>query len=153
MWRRDTIANTYSITKTMTALCALVLVDTGELDPDARVARYWPEFAAAGKPDVLVRHVLGHTSGLAGWQEQMSVADICDVESATNLLAAQEPWWAPGESSGYHTLTQGHLIGALIRRVTGRTLGRFFADEIAGPMDADFSIGTPASLDNRGSRR
>lgn len=148
-WQRDTIVNTYSVTKTMTALSALLLIDAGELDPDAPVMRYWPEFGTAGKDAVLVRHVLGHTSGVAGWQQPVSVADICNVDAATALLAEQEPWWEPGHASGYHTISQGHLVGELVRRISGRTLGTFFADEVAKPIGADFHIGTPASADDR----
>lgn len=151
-WQRDTVVNTYSVTKTMTALAALLLIDAGELDPDAAMTRYWPEFGAGGKDRVLVRHVLGHTSGVAGWQQPVSVADICDVPAATALLAAQQPWWSPGDASGYHTISQGHLVGELVRRITGRSLGTFFADEIARPVGADFHIGTPASVDNRIAR-
>lgn len=151
-WAADTIVNTYSVTKTMTALAALLLIDAGELDPDALVTRYWPEFGAGGKNDVQVRHLLGHTSGVAGWQQRVSVADICDVGTATELLAMQEPWWAPGQASGYHTVSQGHLIGELVRRITDRSLGTFFADEIARPVGADFHIGTPAAADERIAR-
>jgi CubicO group peptidase (beta-lactamase class C family) len=148
-WQRDTIINTYSLTKTMTALCALLLVDSGDLDLDARVARYWPEFGAAGKQDVLVRHLLGHTSGVAGWEQRVTLADICDIEASSTQLAAQEPWWTPGQASGYHCLNQGHLVGSVVRRITGRSLGRFFADEIAAPLGADYFIGTPDSVDAR----
>ncbi|HEV7193660.1 MAG TPA: serine hydrolase domain-containing protein [Jatrophihabitantaceae bacterium] len=151
-WVRDTIVNTFSITKTMVALCALLLVDAGELDLDAPVARYWPQFAAAGKQDVLVRHLLSHTSGVAGWQQPVTIADICDVERATEMLAAQQPWWTAGDGSGYHTLTQGHLVGAVIQRITGRSLGAFFAETVTGPLGADFHIGTPASCDERIAR-
>ncbi|MDA8313826.1 MAG: serine hydrolase [Actinomycetota bacterium] len=148
-WSAETIVNVWSITKTMTALCALMLADAGELDLSARVARYWPEFAAAGKREVEVRHLMGHTSGLAGWTAPMTVEDLYDWEKATGLLAAQEPWWTPGSASGYHALTQGYLVGELVRRVTGQSVGRFFAEQVAGPLDADFFIGTPASADSR----
>ena len=148
-WSAETIVNVWSITKTMTALCALMLADAGELDLSARVARYWPEFAAAGKREVEVRHLMGHTSGLAGWTAPMTVEDLYDWEKATGLLAAQEPWWAPGSASGYHALTQGYLVGELVRRVTGQSVGRFFAEHVAGPLDADFFIGTPESADSR----
>jgi CubicO group peptidase (beta-lactamase class C family) len=151
-WREDTVVNTFSVTKTMTALAALLLIDAGELDPDAPVARYWPEFAAAGKQGVLVRHVLGHTSGVAGWQQPVTVADIADTDKATALLAAQRPWWTPGEGSGYHALNYGHLVGELVYRLTGRSLGAFFAAELAAPLGADFFIGTPAAVDHRIAR-
>ena len=148
-WERDTITNVWSTTKTMTALCALVLADRGELDVDAPVARYWPEFAANGKEGVLVRHLLGHTAGLPGWDEPMTDADLCDWEKATSTLAAQAPWWEPGTASGYHAITQGFLVGEVVRRVSGQSLGTFFAKELAGPLGADFHIGLPPEHDHR----
>ncbi|WP_228001626.1 serine hydrolase domain-containing protein [Nocardia australiensis] len=141
-WRADTLVNVFSVTKTMTALSALLLVDRGELDVDAPVARYWPEFAANGKAGIEVRHLLSHTSGVSGWERPIELADIYDTEAAAARLAAQQPWWEPGTASGYHALNYGHLIGELVRRITGRSLGRFFADELAGPLGADFHIGT-----------
>lgn len=151
-WERDTITNVWSTTKTMTALCALILADEGELDFDAPVSRYWPEFAAGGKVDtVLVRHVMSHTAGLPGWDEPLEVEDLYDWEKCTALLAAQEPWWEPGTMSGYHAVTQGYLVGELVRRISGRTLGEFFADQVAAPLGADFHIGLPASEDARAS--
>jgi CubicO group peptidase (beta-lactamase class C family) len=148
-WERDTIVCTHSTTKTMTALSALVLADRGQLDLDARVASYWPEFAAQGKDKIQVRQLLGHTSGLAGWTEDLTWDDVYDLEKSTNLLARQAPWWAPGTACGYHGVTQGHLVGEVIRRITGKTLGRFFADEIAGPLGADYHIGTGPQCDAR----
>ena len=148
-WRRDTIINVWSITKTMTALSALILADRGELDFHTPVAKYWPEFAAAGKSRIEVRHLMAHTAGLATWAEPMTVADLYDWEKATSLLAAQEPMWEPGTESGYHALTQGYLVGEVIRRITGRTLGTFFREEIAEPLGADFHIGLPAEHDHR----
>ncbi|MFF6952800.1 serine hydrolase domain-containing protein [Streptomyces iakyrus] len=148
-WRRDTITNVWSCTKTVTSLAALLLVERQLLDVDAPVARYWPEFAARGKEGVLVRHVLSHTSGVSGWDRPVTVADVCDVPAATARLAAQAPWWPPGIASGYHLLTYGHLVGELIRRIDGRTLGRFVAEEIAGPLGADFHIGLPDSESGR----
>ncbi|MFJ9023999.1 serine hydrolase domain-containing protein [Streptomyces sp. NPDC102259] len=146
-WQRDTIVNVYSVTKTMTALCALVLADRDELDPEAPVARYWPEFATAGKESVLVRHLLSHTAGLPDWDGP--VAEIYDWQAATARLAAQTPQWEPGSAAGYHSLTQGFLVGEVVRRITGRTPGEFFADEIAGPLGADFRMGLPAEHDHR----
>ncbi|HEX5403538.1 MAG TPA: serine hydrolase domain-containing protein [Pseudonocardiaceae bacterium] len=148
-WERDTIACVFSTTKTMTALCALVLADRGELDLDAPVAAYWPEFAAAGKEKVLVRHVLGHTSGLATWHGQVRTEQLYDWATMTRLLAEQTPSGQPGVVGGYHAVTQGYLIGEIVRRATGRSLGAFFADEIAGPLGADFHIGLPAEHDHR----
>ncbi|MDO3645570.1 serine hydrolase domain-containing protein [Nocardia mangyaensis] len=141
-WGADTLVNVFSVTKTMTALCALLLVEAGELDVDERVAHYWPEFAAAGKGEIEVRQLLAHTSGVSGWNRPVELTDIYDTETAAARLAAQAPWWEPGTASGYHALNYGHLIGELVRRITGRTLGRFFADELAGPLGADFHIGT-----------
>ena len=140
-WTRDTIAGVASTSKTVTALCALVLADRGELDLDAPIARYWPEFARAGKAGVLVRHALGHTAALPGWTEKIAFEDLYDWEKVTDLLAGQAPWWPPGEASAYHAITHGYLVGEVVRRITGQTLGRFLADEVAGPLGADFHIG------------
>src|SRR5947209_3604933 len=148
-WERDTIVNVFSTTKTMTALCLLMLADRGELDLHAPVVRYWPEFGQAGKERVEVRHLLGHTAGLAGWQEQLAVESLADWELCVSLLAAQAPWWDPGTASGYHAVTQGYLVGEVVRRVTGQTLGQFFNQELADPLGADFHIGLPAHADSR----
>lgn len=144
-WERDTIVNVWSTTKTMTNLCALVLADRGQLDVYEKVATYWPEFEANGKQDIEVRHLLAHTSGVSAWAQPVVMDDIFDREASTAKLAAQEPWWEPGTASGYHALNQGHLVGEVVRRVDGRTLGRFFADEVAGPLGADFHIGLDPS--------
>jgi CubicO group peptidase (beta-lactamase class C family) len=148
-WERDSITNVFSTTKTMTFVCALMLADRGELDFEAPVSRYWPEFAAAGKDGVLVRHLMGHTAGLSGWEQPMQPEDLADWEKCTSLLAAQAPWWEPGTAPGYHAVTQGYLIGEVVRRITGETIGTFFAREVAEPLGADFFIGTPASADDR----
>ncbi|MFG2730442.1 serine hydrolase domain-containing protein [Streptomyces canus] len=146
-WEQDTITNVFSTTKTMTALCALILADRGELDLDAPVARYWPEFAAAGKEKVLVRHLLSHTAGLPHWEGP--VEEIYDWPAATARLAAQPLLWEPGTAAGYHSLTQGFLVGEILRRITGRTVGEFLAEEVTGPLDADFHIGLSAEHDHR----
>jgi CubicO group peptidase (beta-lactamase class C family) len=140
-WVEDTIVNLWSTTKTVTNLAALMLVDRGLLDPFAPVATYWPEFAANGKDHIQVRHILSHTSGVSGWDAPFSVEDMYDWDSSTSRLAAQAPWWEPGTASGYHAQNQGHLVGELVRRVTGKHLKSFVADEIAGPLGADFQIG------------
>jgi len=129
----------------MTSLAALVLVDRGQLDLDATVARYWPEFAANGKAGIKVRQLLSHTSGVSGWEQPITLEDMYDWDKSTALLAAQAPWWEPGTASGYHMLNYGHLIGEVIRRITGQRLGEFFAAHIAGPLGADFHIGLPPS--------
>jgi CubicO group peptidase (beta-lactamase class C family) len=148
-WQRDTIVNVFSTTKTMTALCALILADRGELDLHAPVARYWPEFAQAGKDRIEVRELLGHTSGLSGWEEPLAVAQLADWERCTSLLAAQAPWWDPGTQSGYHAVTQGYLVGEVIRRITGLSPGRFFKETVADPLGADFHIGLPPEAEAR----
>ncbi|MGJ5890838.1 serine hydrolase domain-containing protein [Streptomyces niveiscabiei] len=143
-WRRDTITNVWSVTKTMTALTALTLIERGSLDPDAEVARYWPEF---GAKDVLVRHVLSHTAGLPDWPG--TVEELYDWDAVTARLAGLTPQWEPGTEAGYHSLTQGYLVGELVRRITGVPLGDYFATEIAGPLGADFHIGLAAEHDHR----
>lgn len=148
-WQRDTITNVWSTTKTMTSLSALLLIERGDLDPYARVSKYWPEFAANGKQDIEVRHLMSHTSGVSAWAQPVQVADIYDWEKSTSMLAAQAPWWEPGTVSGYHALNQGHLVGEVVRRITGLQLGAFFAKEIAGPMVADFHIGLDPSQFHR----
>ncbi len=148
-WAENTITNVWSTTKTMTALAALVLVERGELNLDAAVADYWPEFAANGKERIEVRHVMSHTSGVSGWDQPVTSEDIYDWDKSTEMLAAQAPWWEPGTASGYHMLNYGHLVGEVIRRITGRKLSQFFADEIAGPLGADFSIGVRLEDDDR----
>jgi CubicO group peptidase (beta-lactamase class C family) len=144
-WDERTITNVWSSTKTVTSLAALMLADRGQLDVDAPVARYWPEFAAHGKQDVLVCHLLSHASGVSGLEQPAAVEDLYDWEKSTSRYAAQAPWWEPGTASGYHALNFGHLIGEVLRRVTGRTLKQFVAEEIAGPLGADFQIGAAES--------
>lgn len=140
-WAENTIVNVWSITKTVTNLAALMLVDRGQLDPYAPVAAYWPEFAENGKDRIEVRHILSHTSGVSGWEAPFATEDMYDWEFSTRRLAAQAPWWAPGTASGYHAQNQGHLVGEVVRRVTGKPLKSFVAEEIAGPLGADFQIG------------
>jgi CubicO group peptidase (beta-lactamase class C family) len=148
-WERDTIINVWSTTKTMSFVCALLLADRGELDFNAPVATYWPEFAAEGKGDIEVRHLMSHSAGLSGWSHPMAPEDLYDWDLATSRLAAQAPLWEPGTASGYHAITQGYLIGEVVRRITGDSIGTFFAKEVAGPLDADFHIGTGPEHDDR----
>jgi CubicO group peptidase (beta-lactamase class C family) len=148
-WRADTIVGVYSTTKTMTALTALLVADRGELDFAAPVARYWPEFAAVVKQEVTVAQLMSHSAGLSGWREPITRNDLYDWEKVTALLAAQEPYWAPGTASGYHAMTQGYLVGEVVRRISGRSLGTVFREEIAAPLGADFHIGLPAAEDAR----
>ncbi|MFD0313188.1 serine hydrolase domain-containing protein [Streptomyces flavalbus] len=142
-WERDTLVNVWSTTKGPVALCAHLLADRGLLDLDAPVAAYWPEFAAAGKEDVLVRHLLSHRAGLAGLRERHSFEELCDWELTTARLAATEPWWEPGTRSGYHALTYGHLVGEVVRRVSGLRPGAFLEREVTGPLGIDFTVGLP----------
>ncbi len=148
-WEQDTIVNVYSTTKTMTALTALLLADQGVIALEERVAHYWPEFAAAGKEDVTVAHLMSHAAGLSGWKEPIAKADLYDWEKCTSLLATQAPFWEPGSQPGYHALTQGYLVGEVIRRATGKSVGTVFREEIAVPLGADFHIGLSASEDGR----
>ncbi|MFM7534589.1 MAG: serine hydrolase domain-containing protein [Acidimicrobiales bacterium] len=148
-WQRDTIVNVWSTTKTMSCLAVLVLASRGLVDVDAPVERYWPEFGANGKGNVLVRHLLSHTAGLPGWDQRLEGADLYDWDKVTGLLAAQATWWEPGWKSGYHAVSQGNLVGEVVRRVDGRSVGRFFAEEIAGPLGADMFIGTGPEHDHR----
>jgi CubicO group peptidase (beta-lactamase class C family) len=140
-WTADTIVNVWSSTKNVTALAGLMLIDRGLIEPTTPVAAVWPEFAANGKGGIEFRHLLSHSSGLSGWDQPVSMEDVYDWEKSTSMLAAQAPWWEPGTASGYHALTYGHLIGEVVRRVTGSSLKQFVADEIAGPLGADFQIG------------
>lgn len=151
-WEKDTIVNVFSTTKTMAALTVLMLADRGELDLYAPVAKYWPEFAAEGKDEIATRHFLSHSAGLPGIEEPVTHEDLYDHDKICTLLAGQHPWWKPGTASGYHAVTQGYLLGEVVRRVTGKTLGTVFAEEIAGPLDADFYIGTPFEKDAQVSR-
>jgi len=148
-WSENTIVNVFSSTKNLTALAALVLIERGLLDPFAPVVKYWPEFAANGKQDIEVRHILSHTSGVSGWEMPFTLADIYDWEKSTAQLAAQAPWWPPGSASGYHVLTIGHLIGEIVRRITGKTLKQFVSEEIAQPLGADFQIGAQPEDEDR----
>jgi CubicO group peptidase (beta-lactamase class C family) len=127
----------------MAALSALVLVDRGQLDVEKPVAEYWPEFAENGKENVLVKHVLSHSSGIAAWEESIDIIEACDIPYSTALLAKQKPCWEPGTSPGYHLLCFGHLVGEIVYRVSGKSLKQFFKEEIAKPLGADFHIGVP----------
>ena len=148
-WEKNTIVNVYSITKVMTAICIHILIDRGLLDLDAPVAKYWPEFAQAGKENLPVRYLLSHTSGLAGWDKHFRSKKLYNWDLMVELLAAQKPWWEPGTKSGYHTITFGHLLGELVRRITKKSLGTFFREEVAVPLGADFHIGLSEEHDDR----
>ncbi|MEQ9316461.1 MAG: serine hydrolase domain-containing protein [Henriciella sp.] len=148
-WEKDTIVNVYSTTKTITALVALYLADKGLIDFDAPVTQYWPEFAANGKDKVKVSHLMSHSAGLPGWTEPVGRDVLYDWDRATGLLAAQAPLWEPGSAPGYHALSQGYLVGEVIRRASGRTVGTVFREDFAEPLGLDFHIGLPTSEDAR----
>ncbi|GAA3736586.1 serine hydrolase domain-containing protein [Streptomyces tremellae] len=142
-WERDTLQLVYSATKGATATAAHLLAQRGELDLDAPVASYWPEFAANGKAGVTVRQLLSHRAGLVALDRPVPLADALAWQPMADALAAQRPQWEPGTAHGYHGRTFGYLVGEVIRRVSGRTPGRFFAEEIAAPLGLDFFIGLP----------
>lgn len=148
-WERDTLVNVYSTTKGITATCAHRLVDQGLLDLDAPVARYWPEFAQGGKEDIPVRHLLSHRAGLPAVKDLIPLERSFEWSALTDALAVQEPWWTPGEKHGYHALTFGHLVGEVIRRVSGKTVGQYFRDEIGRPLGLDFHLGLEDSMHGR----
>jgi CubicO group peptidase (beta-lactamase class C family) len=148
-WQRDTLVNVYSATKGVAATCLNRLVDQGRVDLDAPVARYWPEFAQAGKERVLVRWLLSHRAGLPAVRKTLPAGALLDWEVMTAALAEQEPWWEPGTRHGYHALTFGYLVGEVIRRVDGRSPGAYCREEIAGPLGIDFHIGLDARDDAR----
>jgi CubicO group peptidase (beta-lactamase class C family) len=148
-WEQDTIGVVWSCTKGITALCAHALASRGELDLDAPVSKYWPEFAARDKADLPVRLLLSHQAGLAALRQPIPEGAYADWEVVVDALAAQEPLWEPGTRHGYHGITFGHLVGEVVRRVTGRTIGTFLRDEIAGPLGADFWIGLPEEHEPR----
>ncbi len=151
-WRRDTLQLVFSGAKGLVATAALLLVGRGRLELDAPVCRYWPEFAAAGKAGVLVRQLLDHTAGLPGVRVAVEEADVLDGRRMAALLAEQAPYWRPGSRLSDHALTFGWLLGELIRRVDGRSVGRFVRDEISAPLGLDTWIGLPAEHGPRAAR-
>ena len=144
-WQRDTIVNVYSTTKAMTALCAHRLVEQDRLDLDAPVAHYWPEFAQQDKGTLPVRWLLSHRAGLPAMKALLPNEALYDWAAMTTALAAEAPWWDPGTAHGYHAVTFGWLVGEVVRRITGQSLGTYFRDTIAGPLGADFQIGLPVA--------
>jgi len=149
LWDRDTIVNLYSVGKAVTAVCALRLVEAGLLDLDAPVARYWPEFAQAGKARIPVRYLLTHQAALPAIARPLPSGAWRHWDVMTEALAAQPPWWEPGAGHGYHVNAQGFLIGEVVRRITGKTLGTYLREAVAGPAGIDFFIGFGPELDGR----
>jgi CubicO group peptidase (beta-lactamase class C family) len=148
-WTEDTICLTFSCTKGAVSLCAHMLAAEGELDFDAPVSRYWPEFAAAGKEGVLVRHLLTHQAGLPAIRQPLPPGAFYDWDLMVEVLAAEEPFWRPGSTHGYHGLTFGFLAGEVIRRVSGQSVGRFLRSEVAEPLGVDLALGLDASEHGR----
>ncbi|HEY0596023.1 serine hydrolase domain-containing protein, partial [Sphingopyxis sp.] len=148
-WQQDTLVNLWSTTKAAAAFCIALLVERGRLDYDDRVAACWPAFAAAGKQATTVAHLLSHQAGLPGFAEPTSIDDLFDHDRCAARLAGQAALWTPGTANGYHAVTYGFLASELVRRVDGRTLGRFLADELAGPLGADFYIGVDSGMESR----
>ncbi|TGD90584.1 class A beta-lactamase-related serine hydrolase [Mycolicibacterium sp. CH28] len=148
-WREDTLASVFSGTKGLTSTCVHLLADRGELDLSAPVAAYWPEFGCNGKRDITVASVLGHRSGVIGPRSRLHWRDTTDWDRVCGELAAAEPWWQPGTAQGYHMVTFGFILGEIVRRVTGRTIGQYLRTEIAEPMGIDVHIGLPVAEHHR----
>jgi CubicO group peptidase (beta-lactamase class C family) len=148
-WQRETLVNVFSVGKGIAVLALLMLADRGEIDVDTAVARYWPEFAAAGKRDVTVRTLLGHRAGLPAIRSALPPLAMYDWPRMTAALAAEKPWWTPGEIHGYHVNTFGFLVGEIVRRVSGEDFGTFVKREIADPLGADFHFGVGPEHDAR----
>ncbi len=143
LWQKDTLANIYSATKGITAICAMRLMDEGRLDPDRPVISYWPEFAKKGKRYITVRMLLNHTAGMVGIRKRLPGAAIYDWQKMTTAYARQAPWWPPGTKHGYHAFSFGWLVGEVIRRITGMSVGQYLHREICSPLDLDLHIGLP----------
>ena len=141
LWGKDTIVNVWSTTKTMAAICTLMLYDRGLIDLESPVYKYWDIFAQNDKENVLISHLLSHSAGLPGFDSPITEDQLFDWDYTCNRLASQATWWDPGSVSGYHPMTQGWLLGEVVRRVDGRTLGNFFREEVAEKIGADFHIG------------
>lgn len=148
-WREDTLAPVYSGTKGLTSTCVHLLADRGEIDVDAPVATYWPEFGQAGKESITLRMVMSHRSGVIGPRKRLTPEQTLDWREVCKRLAAAEPWWAPGTAQGYHMATFGFILGEVVRRVTGRTVGQYLRTEIAEPLGIDVHIGLPAAEHHR----
>jgi len=148
-WRQNTLSTILSGTKALTATCVHQLADRGELDLQAPVAHYWPEFAQAGKGDITLAMVMSHRSGVIGPRTRMRWEDVADWDYVCTQLAAAEPWWEPGTAQGYHMTTFGFIVGEVFRRVTGRTVGHYLRTEIAEPLGADVHIGLSAADQRR----
>ena len=148
-WNKDTIVAVASTTKGATAICAHLLVQRGELDLDAPVVKYWPEFGAAGKEQIPVRWLLSHQVGLPVIDGPLTFEEACAWDPVIRALEAQKPEWEPGTEHVYHSMTFGFLVGEIVRRITGKSLGTFFADEVAAPLGLSAWIGLPEEQEGR----
>src|SRR5262245_56893775 len=151
-WQRDTLACVASTGKGMASVCLLRLIECGRVELDVPVSRYWPEFAQAGKEQVTVRWLITHRAGLPAIRKDMSTESMYRWDPFVRALAEEAPWWEPGTRHGYHALTFGFLIGEIVRRVSGKSIGRFFREEIGAPLHADFYFGVPESEDARAAQ-
>ena len=151
-WTADTVVLVYSSTKGVTAVCANRLIEQGRLDPDATVATYWPEFAAGGKDAITVAQVLSHQAGLPLVEGEYTLDEVLAWDPMVESLARQAPIWEPGTKHGYHMRTFGWLVGELVRRVDGRTIGAYFREDVAHPLGCDFWIGLPEEIEPRVAR-
>jgi CubicO group peptidase (beta-lactamase class C family) len=142
-WAEDTLCQVWSVTKAMVALAFLTLVERGEIDLDAPAADYWPDFAVGGKGGVLVRQVLGHTSGVPGWSAPVTVEDILDLDKSEALLAAEQPWYEPGSASAYQVVCHGHLLDGIAHGATGRRLADVLHDDVMAAVGGGFRLGVP----------
>ncbi len=148
-WKKDTATVVFSTTKGLTSLLAARLAEEGRLDYDAPVAEYWPEYAQAGKAGTLVRHLLSHRAGLSALREDISTARLIDWNTMVGVIERAEPLWEPGTGHNYHSLTFGWLVGEVLRRITGKTVGEYFRDAVTDPLGADAWIGLPADRAER----
>ena len=148
-WEENTIVCVFSITKIMTSICILMLCEQGLLDLNSPVSKYWPEFGQNGKEKILIKHILGHTAGIPSWDESFSREEFLNWEKMIKLLEKQKPWWEPGAWGGYHAFTFGFILGEIVKRVTGKTLSTYFKENVAQPLEADFTIGIPIKYEKR----
>jgi len=148
-WDENTLSVAFSSTKAALALCAHILIDRGQLNEKEKVIKYWPEYGKKGKEETTVEMILNHSAGLPAFRAQVEEGGFFDWEYMVELLENEEPFWTPGEETGYHMMTTGWLIGEIVRRVSGKSLGKFFNDEISKPYNLEYWIGLPQSEDKR----
>jgi CubicO group peptidase (beta-lactamase class C family) len=149
LWQRETIVNFFSVSKALCAIAAMRVVETGRIKLDEPVAVLWPEFAKNGKSAITFRELLSHRAGLPALREPLEDGAMLDWRTMTEALARERPWWPPGSAHGYHVNTFGFLVGEIVRRATGQSIGQYLRDTVAGPLDADVHIGLPESEHHR----